>query len=85
MRLLGLVAAVTLVLAACGGSDGNQSNNAAVNVAAEEGIEDVNAAVGGDELAPIPEADDDMAANQAGGRGDLNAAAPPPPAPRPPG
>lgn len=80
-------------LAACSrGGSGNDVGNDA-NVAAQEGV-DLNSAISGDELSPIPEAEDDMIAN--GNRGahlagnDLagNAAAPapqvqPPPVPIP--
>lgn len=65
MRTIGLpFLCLPLVLAACASGGGNASNNAA-NVAAQEGLQDINAAIGGDELSPIPEAEDDMAANAA--------------------
>ena len=63
-----------LALAACGDAQTNISNAAAPNPA-ETG--DINSAIGGDELSPIPEAEDDAAANLS----DTNLAAPPPPAP----
>lgn len=57
-----LVPALLLaLLAACGAGAGNNSANDA-NAAAEEGG-DLNMAIGGDELSPIPEAEDDMIAN----------------------
>jgi hypothetical protein len=77
---LGLVAA----LAGCGGGADNQANNSA-DVDAEEGI-DPNMMIGGDEISPIPEAEDDMAANQAAGGGNVTgngAQTAPPPAPGP--
>jgi len=49
------------LLAGCGGGEANEAANS-VNVAAEEGI-DPNMMIGGDELSPIPEAEDDMIAN----------------------
>ncbi len=49
------------LLAACGGGEGNVANQA--NNAAAEG-EDLNMAISGDELSPIPEAEDDMIANE---------------------
>jgi len=66
-----------LALAACS-ADGGQ-NNAAAPPPEEAG--DVNTAIGGDELSPIPEAEDDIAANMSG-TGNL-AAPPPVPAPAP--
>lgn len=82
MRLIGpaFLAAGLLALTGCARDGGNESDNA-VNVAAEEGIEDLNSAVGGDELTPDPEADDDMARNGARDRGAGNAAAPAPATP----
>lgn len=67
---LGLLAA----LSAC--TSGSRANNQAVadNVAAQEGLQDLNAAIGGDELSIIPEAADDLAGNRSG----ANLAAPPP-------
>ncbi len=57
-----LVPALLLaLLAACGGGAANNSASDA-NAAAEEGG-DLNMAIGGDELSPIPEAEDDMIAN----------------------
>jgi hypothetical protein len=53
------------LLAACGGGAANNSANEA-NTAAAEGT-DLDLAIGGDELSPIPEAEDDMIANQTGG------------------
>jgi hypothetical protein len=63
--------------AACGGGAANNSANEA-NVAAQEGT-DLNIAIGGDELSPIPEAEDDMIANNsAAGNAAANRAAPAP-------
>jgi hypothetical protein len=68
------------LLAACGSGEGNVAANQ-TNDAAAEG-EDLNMAIGGDELSPIPEAEDDMVANSSGdGNAAANTAAPPPPAP----
>ncbi len=65
------------LLAGCGGGGGNESARQA-NAAVPEG-DDLNMAISGDELSPIPEAEDDMIANQSGA---ANAAAPAPqPAP----
>lgn len=64
-----------LALAACGDAQSNISNSAAAANASVTG--DLNSAIGGDELSPIPEAEDDNAANLS----DSNLAAPPPPAP----
>ena len=61
-----------LALAACDDSETNISNNAAGNAAVTG---DLNSAIGGDELSPIPEAEDDSAANLS----DANLAAPPAP------
>ena len=63
-----------LALAACGDSATNSSNMTAPNSAVTG---DLNSAIGGDELSPIPEAEDDAAANMS----DANLAAPPPPMP----
>ena len=63
-----------IALAACGDAQTNISNAAAINV---EETGDLNSAISGDELSPIPEAEDDAAANLS----DANLAAPPPPAP----
>lgn len=63
-----------LALAACGDAQTNISNNAAAN---SEVTGDLNSAISGDELSPIPEAEDDAAANLS----DANLAAPPPAAP----
>ncbi|WP_166041051.1 hypothetical protein [Sphingosinicella sp. YJ22] len=63
-----------LALAACGDAETNISNNATSNVAVTG---DLNSAIGGDELSPIPEAEDDAAANLS----DTNLAAPPPAVP----
>ena len=63
-----------LALAACGDAQTNASNNAATNPA-ETG--DLNSAISGDELSPIPEAEDDSAANLS----DANLASPPPAVP----
>lgn len=66
MRIRTLIAALLLApLAGCGGGEGNNATNAA-NLAREEGLGDANMIIGGDEISPIPEAEDDMAANQAG-------------------
>lgn len=76
-RLLLPVLCLLALLPACRGSAGNQSTNDA-NSAAEEGI-DLNLAISGDELSPIPEAEDDMIANNsAAGNASANAAAPAP-------
>jgi hypothetical protein len=63
-----------LVLAACGPDEGNVTNNAALNTAVTG---DLDSAISGDELSPIPEAEDDAAANMSDG----NLAAPPPAVP----
>jgi len=63
-----------LALVACGDAQTNISNTAASNAAVTG---DLNSAISGDELSPIPEAEDDSAANLS----DANLAAPPPPAP----
>ena len=79
--LLALCAAA--LLAACSrGGEGNAAANDA-NAAAEG--QDLNMAIGGDELSPIPEAEDDMIANNSSGANIAgNAAAPTPqPAPAP--
>ena len=60
-----------LALAACASDEGNVTNNAALNTAVTG---DLNSAISGDELSPIPEAEDDAAANLS----DSNLAAPPP-------
>jgi hypothetical protein len=66
------------LLAACSESEGNVSANQ-TNEAAAEG-EDLNMAISGDELSPIPEAEDDMIANGSGvGNAVGNQAAPQPP------
>ena len=72
------------LLAACSGGEGNVSANQS-NDAAAEG-EDLNMAISGDELSPIPEAEDDMIANGSGvGNAVGNQAAPQPPVePAPP-
>ncbi|HEY0115326.1 MAG TPA: hypothetical protein VGB54_06360 [Allosphingosinicella sp.] len=87
-----LAAGLLLGLTACSrGGGGNESDNAA-NIAAQEGL-DPNMMIGGDEISPIPEAEDDMAANaNAGGNVAGNAAGaarpytqpPPVPIPAPP-
>jgi hypothetical protein len=61
------LAALSLLalLAACGGGAADNSANEA-NAAAAEGT-DLDLAISGDELSPIPEAEDDMIANQTGG------------------
>lgn len=76
-----LVAALGLfALSACGEGQSNISNTAAP---APEETGDLNAAIGGDELSPIPEAEDDVAANMSGatnlGAGNLVAPLPTPP------
>lgn len=63
-----------LALAACGDAQTNVSNAGASN---PEVTGDLNSAISGDELSPIPEAEDDAAANLS----DSNLAAPPPPVP----
>ncbi len=63
-----------LALAACGDAQTNISNTAAPNASVTG---DLNSAIGGDELSPIPEAEDDAAANLS----DANLAAPPPAVP----
>lgn|GEM_PF-5239717 len=79
MRRLLAAAAALLALAACGRGQGNASANEANAVADEAG--DLNQAISGDELSPIPEAEDDMIANSSGANLTANAAAP---APQPP-
>jgi hypothetical protein len=87
LSLAALPLAGLALLAACsGGGEGNQAGNDA-NEAAAEG-EDLNMAISGDELSPIPEAEDDMIANNSSGANiagnAANAAAPTPqPAPAP--
>ena len=67
-----------LALSACGDGQANISNTAAPSL---EETGDLNAAIGGDEISPIPEAEDDVAANMSG-TGNLSAGgnlvAPPP-------
>lgn len=63
-----------LALTACGDAETNISNSGATNI---EETGDLNSAISGDELSPIPEAEDDAAANMSG----ANLAAPPPPVP----
>ena len=75
-----LICCALLALGACRGGGGNAAANAAANLA-EEGF-DANMAVGGDEIAPIPEAEDDMIANNSSAASSINAAAAPP-APEP--
>jgi hypothetical protein len=89
MRLIGFAAAAIAApaLAGCGGGGGNDSNNQ-INTIEAEGVPDINSAVSGDELAPIPEASDDMVINNAVVPSPANAAAPAPanaaaPAPAP--
>ena len=64
-----------LALAACGDAPTNVSSNAASNAAVTG---DLNSAISGDELSPIPEAEDDLAANMSENG---NLSAPPPPTP----
>ena len=64
-----------LALAACGEAQTNTSNGAAPN---PEETGDLNSAIGGDEISPIPEAEDDVAANMSGTG---NLVAPPPSVP----
>ncbi len=59
-----LILCLPLAVAGCGGAVANNVTNA-VNVVAEEGIEDVNSSIEGDQLAPDLEAVDDMAGNNA--------------------
>ena len=75
IRTLAAAALAALALAACGEDQGNTSNTAAINPA-ETG--DLNSAISGDELSPIPEAEDDLAANMSENG---NLSAPPPPTP----
>ena len=81
MTRSGLAAIILLLsLAGCSRSQTNAAANASNDLAAEGG--DLNMAIGGDELSPIPEAEDDMIANSSGaGNSAANNAAPPPPAP----
>ena len=80
--------ALFALLAACSGGEGANSANASNEAAAEGG--DLNMAISGDELSPIPEAEDDMIANDSAGANMAgNAAAParqapPVPIPAPP-
>ena len=76
-------------LSACSRGGGNDSNSA--NIIVEEG--DLDSAIGGDELSPNPEAEDDMIANSSGvgngtgsgnSAGGANASAPPQPPVQPP-
>lgn len=63
MRSLILAAtALPLVLSGCGRPAGNNAANVA-NIVAEEGVEDVNSSIEGDQLETIPEAADDLAGN----------------------
>ena len=79
IRAAPLALAALALLAACSRGAGNEASNDA-NSAAAEG-EDLHMAIGGDELSPIPEAEDDMIANDSTGanlsRNTANAAAPP--------
>jgi hypothetical protein len=63
---------VLLAVTACGDRGGNASNGA---LPPPEETGDLNSAIGGDELSPIPEVEDDVAANLSNG---ANIAAPPP-------
>ena len=81
---LAVIATAMLMLAACARSDGNESNEAG-NVVEQEGVSDINSAVSGDELSPIPEASDDMARNGAAPADAGNGAAPVAGASPPPG
>ncbi len=64
MKKLILISCLALAAAGCVREGGN-NNQEADNLAAEGGA-DLNAAIGGDELSPIPEAEDDMIANDSG-------------------
>lgn len=55
--------AVALLLTGCSGAVANNVTNA-VNIVAEEGIEDVNSSIEGDQLSPDLEAVDDLAGNR---------------------
>lgn len=66
-------AGLALGLAACSGGGGAEQNNLAVPPPEETG--DLNMAIGGDEISPIPEGEDLVGSNATG-----NLAAPPPPA-----
>ena len=70
-----LAALGALALAGCGDAGTNISNT---RLPPPEETGDLNSAIGGDELSPIPEAEDDVAANMSGAG---NVAVPPPPAP----
>lgn len=64
MRTFALLAlCVPLALAGCGRGAANNAANAA-NVAVEEGVEDLNSSIEGDQYSPIPEAADDVAGNR---------------------
>lgn len=60
MRMI-LAMATLFAVAGCGPSAANNAVANSTNVVAEEGVQDLNSVVGGDELAPVPEADDDLA------------------------
>jgi hypothetical protein len=66
-----------LALAACSGGGETQNNSSAP---APEVTGDLNLAIGGDEISPIPEGEDLVGGNEAGSVGAGNLAAPPPPA-----
>ena len=70
-----LIGCILLALGGCARGGGNAANNA-TNLA-EEGF-DANLVVGGDEIAPIPEAEDDMIANNSSAANSLNATTPEP-------
>ncbi len=80
MRRLALALGSLALLAGCSQGGGNNVAANDANAAAAEG-EDLNMAISGDELSPIPEAEDDMIANGSGvGNAVGNQAAPQPPA-----
>ncbi len=83
MRRGALVLAALALLGGCSRGDTNAAANNAEAAAPEDG--DLNMAISGDELSPIPEAEDDMIANNSAGgsvappnaANAANAAAPP--------
>ena len=64
MKKLILISCLVLAATGCARESGN-ANQEAANLAAEGGA-DLNQAIGGDELEPIAEAEDDMIADDSG-------------------
>jgi hypothetical protein len=66
MRTLRLLAfCLPIAVAGCGSGASNNAGNA-VNIAEEEGVEDLNSSIEGDQYSPLPEAADDTMANRSG-------------------